>query len=156
MRIFLIGYVIVSCFPGFVVDSISSGIYRCDNGIWTPRPFCTSKRSPFTRDFSPFCSILTGTNQCSLADLTGFIGNSTLANGLTISQQQLSTSSEGSDRVLIGSFMLFTCRSGYQNIDNNLNVTCTASGQWSAFPSCIPISTTTSGSKVLSLRSILV
>lgn len=38
----MIGFVVASCSAGYVMDSISSGIYACKNGTWSPRPYCTS------------------------------------------------------------------------------------------------------------------
>jgi hypothetical protein len=46
------------------------------------------------------------------------------------------------DQILIGSYILFDCKSGYTNTDNNLNVVCNANGQWSTFPGCIALTTT--------------
>ncbi len=66
--------------------------------------------------------------------------------GLQISSQHLSVNSEETDGILIGSYILFNCKNGYKNTDNNLNVTCNANGQWSTFPSCTSLSTTKASS----------
>jgi hypothetical protein len=74
--------------------------------------------------------------------MTNFINDPSATNGLEISTQHLSTNSDESDEVLIGSYILFDCKSGYTNTDGNLNVVCNTNGQWSAFPTCVPVSTT--------------
>jgi hypothetical protein len=40
--------------------------------------------------------------------------------------------------VLNGSFIAFSCMSGYINAGGSLNVTCSSSGTWSQFPNCVP------------------
>ena len=49
--------------------------------------------------------------------------------------------------VLNGSYIVFSCISGYVNAGGSLNVTCSSSGSWSQFPSCVSssggVSTTT-------------
>jgi hypothetical protein len=40
--------------------------------------------------------------------------------------------------VLNGSFIVFSCISGYVNTGGSLNVTCSSSGAWSQFPNCVP------------------
>jgi hypothetical protein len=39
---FVIGSVVVKCSPGYVMDSISGGVYKCNGRSWSPRPYCTS------------------------------------------------------------------------------------------------------------------
>jgi hypothetical protein len=48
------------------------------------------------------------------------------------------------DLVLNGSYIVFSCISGYVNTGGNLNVTCHTSGVWSRLPNCV--SNTSSGS----------
>ena len=79
--------------------------------------------------------------QCSLSTLRNFLSDFSLATNLEISLQRLSTTSDGNDEVLIGSFILFACKDGFVNRDNNLNVTCDMNGLWTAFPTCIAINT---------------
>jgi hypothetical protein len=71
-----------------------------------------------------------------------FVSNSTLTQGLAISSQMVDKNADEIDQVLIGSYVLFSCTSGYMNMGNNLNFTCNANGQWSPFPTCVPLSTT--------------
>ncbi len=47
-------------------------------------------------------------------------------------QLQTDTSS-----VLNGSYIVFSCISGYTNIGGSLNVTCNTNGVWSQFPQCV-------------------
>ena len=39
--------------------------------------------------------------------------------------------------ILAGSFIVFSCVSGYTNVGGNLNVTCGINNQWSPFPRCV-------------------
>jgi hypothetical protein len=73
--------------------------------------------------------------------LKNFVNNDAATNCLQISSQHLSENPNEDNEILIGSYILFRCKSGYTNIDNNLKVTCNANGQWSSFPTCIPLST---------------
>ncbi len=84
------------------------------------------------------------TARCSLSTLRNFVNDPTVTQGLEISSQSVSVSAnpDEADQVLIGSYILFDCKGGYTNTDNNLNVICNANGQWTTFPSCIPLSTT--------------
>lgn len=82
------------------------------------------------------------TPRCSLLTLNNFVNDLSATNALEISSQDLSYYSGENNEILNGSYALFICNNGYQNIDGNLKVTCNANGQWSAFPSCIPLSTT--------------
>jgi hypothetical protein len=74
--------------------------------------------------------------------LQTFLNDPTLTQGLEISSQSLSINPGETDQILIGSYILFDCKSGYTNTDNNLNVVCNANGQWSTFPGCIALTTT--------------
>jgi hypothetical protein len=69
-----------------------------------------------------------------------FVNDPILTQGLAISSQYVDENADETDQVLIGSYILFNCMSGYTNTDNNLNVICNANGQWSPFPTCIPMS----------------
>ena len=40
--IFVIGSVVVSCSPGYVMDSVSGGVYKCNDKTWSAKPYCTS------------------------------------------------------------------------------------------------------------------
>ena len=36
------GVAVISCSPGYVLGSISSGRYKCNSGTWSSRPYCIS------------------------------------------------------------------------------------------------------------------
>jgi hypothetical protein len=76
------------------------------------------------------------TGRCSLPTLQTFLNDTSATNGLDISSQLLTSNPGASDEILIGSYISFNCKNGYKNTDGNLNVTCNANGQWSAFPVC--------------------
>jgi hypothetical protein len=75
-----------------------------------------------------------------------FVNDPILTQGLVISSQYVDENADETDQALIGSYILFNCMSGYTNTDNNLNVTCNANGQWSPFPTCIPLTITVASS----------
>jgi hypothetical protein len=79
--------------------------------------------------------------QCFLPTLQTFLNESSVTQSLEISSQHLSTNPDQPDEVLIGSYILFKCKTGYTNTDNHLNVTCNPDGQWSPSPNCISSNT---------------
>jgi len=113
------GYLEVSCSPGYAIDSTSQGVYTCNEGQWSPRPYCTQ------------------TNRCLLSDIQDFVSSPSLTRGLDISSQSLSTNPDEKNAILIGSSITFMCKTGYSNTDGNLHVTCNENGQWSQFPRCV-------------------
>lgn len=126
------------------MDSVSNGVYRCDNGVWSSRPFCTSKIFSLIRKiWTFFCENISESSRCSLQTLINFVSNPTVTNGLDLASQYIAVNGNEENQVLPGSYVLFYCLNGYQNIDRNLNVTCNSNGQWSAFPNCISLPTTT-------------
>jgi len=46
------------------------------------------------------------------------------------------------DAILNGSYIVFSCVSGYTNNGGTLNVTCNSNGSWSQFPNCVSSSGT--------------
>jgi hypothetical protein len=83
------------------------------------------------------------TARCSLSKLQSIFSDYTATQGLQISGQGVSINPDELDQALVGSFILFSCINGYTNTDNNLNFVCNADGQWSAFPKCTALPTTT-------------
>ena len=80
------------------------------------------------------CSIQ-ATGRCSFSTLQSFISSAT---GLmTTGQSQLMQIPQDASLVLSGSYIVFTCMTGYTNTGGSLNVTCSSSGSWSPLPSCV-------------------
>ena len=73
-----------------------------------------------------------------------FLNDSSATSGLEIVSQRLLSDSDETNEIFVNSYILFRCKAGYDKTDNNQNVTCTANGQWSAYPRCL--STSTGGS----------
>lgn len=94
------------------------------------------------------------TVRCSLPLIEAFLNNVSCVVGLQISSQQVFANKNENDLVLIGSYVFFTCKDGYTNIDGNLNVTCNGAGQWTSFPKCLPKTTTKLPSKLLIIDSL--
>jgi hypothetical protein len=70
-----------------------------------------------------------------LADLYNFTNN---AMGIqTTGQNSLVQLQTDTSSVLNGSYIVFSCISGYTNIGGSLNVTCNTNGVWSQFPQCV-------------------
>lgn len=86
------------------------------------------------------------TNRCSMPKIRNFLDDPTATRGVQISSQRISVNPDEEDEALIGSYIVFVCKSGFQNTGNSLNVTCNADGQWSTFPSCQSTSTTATSS----------
>ena len=62
----------------------------------------------------------------------------TSASGVqTTGQTSLMQLSSETGSVLNGSYIVFSCVSGYVNTGGSLNVTCSSSGSWSSFPNCV-------------------
>lgn len=40
---FSLGSVVVSCSAGYTVDPVSGGVWTCNDGEWSPKPYCISK-----------------------------------------------------------------------------------------------------------------
>jgi hypothetical protein len=87
----------------------------------------------------PFFSILsffTGSAvACSYSKLVNYTQNATGTQ--TTGQSSLMRPQGDTESILIGSYIVFTCATGYANIGGSLNVTCNSSGSWSDFPKCV-------------------
>ncbi|CAF3561115.1 unnamed protein product [Rotaria sordida] len=106
-----------ACMVGYTLDPTIGELYTCNNGVWSTKPRC----------------LITG--RCSLSELTNFLSK---ANGLqTTNQSQLMPASQEKDVVVSGSYIVTICTDGYRNMGGNLNITCSASGSWRPFPSCV-------------------
>ncbi|CAF3828691.1 unnamed protein product [Rotaria magnacalcarata] len=117
-------FIMISCEPGYLIDNISQGVFKCNNGTWSPRPYCSISA------------------RCSLSLMKIFLNDVSRVAGLQIVSQGVSANPNEDDLVLIGSYVLFACKNRYINTDGNLNVTCKADGKWTNFPICIMNSTT--------------
>lgn len=82
------------------------------------------------------------TKRCSMPKIRNFLDDPTATRGLEISSQRISVNPDEEDEALIGSYILFVCKTGFENTGNSLNVTCNADGQWNTFPSCQSRTTT--------------
>ena len=79
-----------------------------------------------------YCKV---TGRCSFSQLKTF--TSTATGIQTTGQSSLMQLPNEPDSVLNGSFIVFTCISGYVNTGGSLNVTCNANGVWSQLPNCV-------------------
>ncbi|CAF3354956.1 unnamed protein product [Rotaria socialis] len=111
------GWVQFACVPGYALDSTVGNLYVCNNGVWSTKPRCLT------------------TGGCSFLTLQSFVSNATgiMATG----QSQLMQLAQNASVILSGSYIVFTCMTGYTNTGGNLNVTCSSSSSWSPFPSCV-------------------
>lgn len=75
------------------------------------------------------------TGRCQFAQLQNFI--STATNIQTTGQSRLQQLPNDQSTVLNGSFIVFSCVSGFVNVGGSLNITCGNNGMWSPFPNCI-------------------
>lgn len=75
------------------------------------------------------------TGRCSFSQLQNFLSTASgiQISGLT-SLRQLPTEP---GVVLNGSFVVFSCMSGYVNTGGSLNLTCGDNGMWSPLPNCV-------------------
>ena len=79
-----------------------------------------------------YCTV---TGRCSFSQLRTF---TTTATGIqTTGQSSLMQLPNEPDSVLYGSFIVFTCISGYVNTGGSLNITCGGNGAWSQLPNCV-------------------
>ncbi|CAF0831335.1 unnamed protein product [Adineta steineri] len=123
------GSIQFTCSSGYALDPTIGASYTCNNGIWSTKPRCLT------------------TSRCSYAVLKSFL--STPSNTQPTSQYRIMMAEQDPDAVLVDSYMLFVCPSGYANTGGNLNVTCLPNGSWTSFPLCImnngggPVTTTT-------------
>ncbi len=62
---------------------------------------------------------------------------STVTGIQTTGQSSLMELPTETDLVLNGSFILFSCMSGYVNTGGSLNLTCNNNNSWSQFPNCV-------------------
>ena len=75
------------------------------------------------------------TGRCSFSQLESFlIGRVGIQ---TTNQNSLQILPSEPGLVLNGSFIVFSCLSGYVNTGGSLNVTCGNNGVWSPFPNCV-------------------
>ncbi|CAF3535250.1 unnamed protein product [Adineta steineri] len=123
------GSIQFTCSVGYALDPTIGASYICNNGIWSTKPRCLT------------------TSRCSYTVLKNFL--STPGNTQPTSQYRIMMAEQNPDAVLIDSYMVFVCPSGYTNTGGNLNVTCLSNGLWTSFPLCVntngggPITTTT-------------
>ena len=75
------------------------------------------------------------TGRCQFSQLQNFI--STAVGIQTTGQSLLRQPANDQTTVLNGSFIVFSCVSGYVNAGGSLNLTCGNNGMWSPFPNCI-------------------
>jgi hypothetical protein len=86
-------------------------------------------------EFSIYSPFFKGASNCSLSILRALFSTTT---GLqSTGQTQLMQTSSDSALVLGGSYVVFSCISGYRNIGGSLNITCNANGSWTPFPNCV-------------------
>ncbi|CAM2719669.1 unnamed protein product [Rotaria socialis] len=112
------GCIMVSCEPGYMIDNISQGVFECNNGTWSPRPYCSI------------------TARCSLSVLKNFFNNDSQFTGIRVVMQHIIANPNENDLALVGSWISFACTTDYTFLNGNLNVSCHADGQWSSFPKC--------------------
>ncbi|UJR10078.1 hypothetical protein I4U23_014300 [Adineta vaga] len=111
------GWIQFACGSGYVLDSTIGASYTCNSGIWSNKPRCLA------------------TGRCTYSALQNFV--STAIGIQPTSQSRLVAVAQETNAVLNGSYILFTCLSGYINTGGNLNVTCLNNGSWSQFPNCV-------------------
>ena len=75
------------------------------------------------------------TGRCQFTQLQNFI--STAVGIQTTGQSLLRQPANDQTTVLNGSFIVFSCVSGYVNAGGSLNLTCGNNGMWSPFPNCV-------------------
>ena len=77
---------------------------------------------------------------CSISSITGLLSSTP---GLQITgKTQLMQIPEETTLVRNGSYVEFSCMSGYTNVGGNLNVKC-INGSWTQAPKCVPVSQVT-------------
>ncbi|CAF1497655.1 unnamed protein product, partial [Adineta steineri] len=151
-------YVVFSCMSGYGAVSGSLSV-TCINSSWTQFPTCVpliqGVISPYEYDYYiyPFsCSLFGWRNRNECLNITKFIYNCSIPSltkllpsipGLQVTDQiQLKQIPEESTLVHNGSYVVFSCMSGYTNAGGNLNVMC-MNGSWTQAPECVPISQVT-------------
>ena len=111
------GSVRFACGVGYVLDPSIGDTYVCNNGQWSTKPRCQV------------------TGRCSFSQLETFAASTV---GIqTNNQSSLLLLPNEPGLVLNGSFILFSCISGYVNTGGSLNITCGNNGAWSPFPNCV-------------------
>ena len=87
-------------------------------------------------DVSTYSSYIKGTPRCFYGFLLKFLWNAT---GLQRDGpiHLLPTYDDSNLWIPSGSYIVFSCASGYTNIGGSLNVTCNTNGSWSLLPNCV-------------------
>jgi hypothetical protein len=87
------------------------------------------------RSFSILTFCTGSTVGCSYSKLINYTQTAT---GIqTVGQNSLLQVAGQSDLLMNGSYIVFSCATGYVNTGGSLNVTCNSNGSWSNFPNCV-------------------
>ena len=123
-----------ACSTGYVLDPTIGASYVCNNGQWSTKPRCLSKCYKYDECIDIEVYIIV-TGRCPFVELQNF---TTTTTGIqTTGQSSLMQLPTNTSYVLNGSYIVFSCISGYVNTGGSLNVTCSQDGSWSTFPRCV-------------------